>query len=338
MQRFTSLFAAGLLLAVGVSTVRADKIELTGTLRDFKMSTQAGGHPDFENTGNGQYPLVTGMVQSGLGADMKPVLNNSPLTTTVSLSSSTKITSVTLKFADNTTQAFTSLSTTSGTWPSSPSTKSIKSVAVVLKGSSTSYTLTDGSTHTATTNGITATFAVSENIPTGWRVSSVASFKQWYTNVTGVNQSIPYTIVLDNGATNPGGTYTFEASKHNGVSFFPLDGQCFGNQGQSHNYSFTYEIATKFTYTARSTRNADMVFNFSGDDDVWVYINHKLVVDLGGVHPEQYASVNVDSLASQLGLVAGQTYDFNIFYAERHTTESNCTIQTTIQFLSPLYD
>jgi len=161
------------------------------------------------------------------------------------------------------------------------------------------------------------------------------SFNQWYRNVEGVNQSINHTIQLTDADGD--GVYRFEASKHNGQSFFPIDHKLMGNEGRSHNYHFTYEIHTKFTYTDPDERD-EMTFKFSGDDDVWVFINGKLVVDLGGVHSEVHSYVNVDDIADGLGLVAGQTYDFHFFFAERHTTESNFTIETSIQFLSPLYD
>ncbi len=175
-----------------------------------------------------------------------------------------------------------------------------------------------------------------EDIPSIWRIDSPASFSQWYRNVDQVNLSTKHTIQL----TDPDGdgVFRYEASKHNGQSFFPLDGELFGNEGRSHNYHFTYQIHTKFTYTDPAERDQDMTFSFSGDDDVWVYINKKLVVDIGGVHSEKFASVNVDDIAEELGLEPGQTYDFHFFFAERHTTESNFTIETTIQFLSPLYD
>lgn len=167
-------------------------------------------------------------------------------------------------------------------------------------------------------------------------IDSADSFNQWFRNVEDVNKSIPHTITLADDDGN--GIFRYEASKHNNQSFFPLDGQLWGNEGNSHNYHFTYEIATKFTYIDPADRDYEMVFNFSGDDDVFVYINGKLVVDLGGVHSEVYGSVNVDDLAADLGLEVGETYDFHFFFAERHLTQSNFTIETTIQFLSPLYD
>lgn len=166
-------------------------------------------------------------------------------------------------------------------------------------------------------------------------VSGPTSFNQWFRNVDGVNLSVNHTIVLADADGD--GIYRYEASKHNGKSFFPLDGQLYGNEGRTHNYHFTYEVFTKFTYTDPEGRDP-MVFGFSGDDDVWVFINHQLVVDLGGVHSEVYSEVNIDDIAEQIGLEPGGTYDFHFFFAERHTTESNFTIETSIQFLSPLYD
>jgi len=166
-------------------------------------------------------------------------------------------------------------------------------------------------------------------------VDSVESFNQWYRNVEGVNQSVNHTIQLTDSDRD--GIYRYEASKHNGQSFFPLDNKLMGNEGRSHNYHFTYEISTKFPYTDPDGRDP-MTVKFSGDDDVWVFINGKLVVDLGGVHSEVHSYVNIDDIAADIGLEPGQTYDFHFFFAERHTTESNFTIETSIQFLSPLYD
>jgi fibro-slime domain-containing protein len=142
--------------------------------------------------------------------------------------------------------------------------------------------------------------------------SGKESFDQWYRNVPGVNQSKEHSIELTR-QTN--GTYKYQNN-----DFFPINGQLFGNYSNGKNFHFTYEIHTQFTYKGGET------FNFSGDDDVWVYINGKRVIDLGGVHGSQSESVNLDSL----GLTVGQNYDLDFFFAERHTTQSNFTITTNI--------
>ena len=107
-------------------------------------------------------------------------------------------------------------------------------------------------------------------------------------------------------------------------AFFPIDGQGFGNEGRRHNYHFTLEAATAFRYVGGE------VFSFSGDDDLWIFINRRLAIDLGGHHNELSDSVNLDKSAERLGLTVGETYSLHLFFAERHTIDSNFNIRTTI--------
>jgi fibro-slime domain-containing protein len=146
-------------------------------------------------------------------------------------------------------------------------------------------------------------------------------FDMWYHNTPGYNVALQYAITLNNIGN---GVYSYSNS-----NFFPIDGQGFNDSACcGHNYSFTYQIATAFTY------HAGQQFTFSGDDDVFVYIGGNLALDLGGVHGEEAATIFLDSL----GLTEGQTYDLDVFFAERHTTGSDFRIDTSIQDLHTVSD
>lgn len=151
-------------------------------------------------------------------------------------------------------------------------------------------------------------------------VTSATTFNQWYNDVIGVNQSMSYSITLDNTITADPNVYTYVNN-----SFFPIDGLLLGNEGRAHNYHFTYELSSSFTYQGGED------FSFTGDDDIWLFINDQLVIDLGGVHASATGSVDLDTL----GLTVGQDYSFNLFFAERHTTKSNFRIDTSIKLNDP---
>ena len=217
-------------------------------------------------------------------------------------------------------------------------------------------------------------------------ITSAESLSQWFRNIPGINAGMPLMLTLDNGQDEPGGVYSYSSN-----AFFPIDHKLFGNQGLNHNYHFTFELRTEFTYAP------GQYFTFIGDDDVWVYINGVKVIDLGGVHPavsgsvllfdgkafvekEDFALEGVvqrvgSSMASALAtkwqaaglpgscpISQGDRYidlglsvdpetglgthcRLNFFFAERHTTQSNFRIDTSISLetagmdnVSPLYD
>ncbi len=142
-----------------------------------------------------------------------------------------------------------------------------------------------------------------------------AEFDQWFRDVDGVNMAISHTIPL----TQNGGVFTFDDQ-----DFFPIDDQGFGNQNRNHNFHFTYEIHAEFTYEGGE------IFTFDGDDDLFTYVNGRLAINLGGVHGSQSATIDLDAQADALGIVVGETYPLDFFFAERHTTESHFRIDTSI--------
>jgi fibro-slime domain-containing protein len=164
-------------------------------------------------------------------------------------------------------------------------------------------------------NGTTVTTTTKEN------------FDMWYRDVSEVNKSIELSIELAD--LDGDGVYSFARDLDEAESFFPIDNQLFGNEGYAHNYHFTYELHTQFTYVP-GTADKPRFFTFKGDDDVYVFIDGKKVIDLGGIHAQETQTINLDLLAPQLGLVAGQTYDLDLFFAERNVVQSNFRIDTSI--------
>jgi fibro-slime domain-containing protein len=157
---------------------------------------------------------------------------------------------------------------------------------------------------------------------------SVDYFAMWYRD-TEYSKTILEALQFQKN----GGSYEYVSS-----SFFPIDGLGWGNYAETgKNYHFTSEVRYWFQY-----RGGEKL-EFAGDDDVWVFINKKLAVDIGGVHGELPGSVTLHASAGtghtcdtvalcnkktngrtvSLDLVLGQVYEIVVFQAERQTTGSN---------------
>ncbi|MEK7394161.1 MAG: fibro-slime domain-containing protein, partial [Fibrobacterota bacterium] len=150
---------------------------------------------------------------------------------------------------------------------------------------------------------------------------------QWFHDIPAMNSTTCRDIPLSLQAAT--GNYVYDDSYYFPIDDFttladgspnPRRNMATADDNQPHNFHFCLESHALFDY------HKGQKFDFTGDDDVWVFINRKLAVDLGGVHGAQSGSVNLD----QLNLVEGNTYPFDFFFCERHTNQSHMKITTSL--------
>jgi fibro-slime domain-containing protein len=137
-------------------------------------------------------------------------------------------------------------------------------------------------------------------------------FEEWYQNLPDVNQPFAVDLWLE----PVGNTFVFDST-----AFLPL-----ADWGYKDNYLFTTELHTNFEYQGGE------VFTFRGDDDVFVFVNGFLGVNLSGVHIAQEGSIDLDANAADFGLEVGKSYTFDLFQAERQPNGSNFRLETTLSF------
>lgn len=192
--------------------------------------------------------------------------------------------------------------------------------------------------------------------PYGAETTSAESFAQWYANASVPNVMQRFVARLTMNRVEGGGAYrnaTF------GQQLFPLDslGWVVTNAPgtttpieptfDAHNYNFTSEIRHWFEFKGGE------VLTFSGDDDVWVFINGRLALDLGGLHPKESRTIVLDAATGTaacyrsyqpgamtpcaenggqpraLGITPNHVYEMALFHAERATRESNFDLTLT---------
>ncbi len=165
-------------------------------------------------------------------------------------------------------------------------------------------------------------------------------------------------VLTDNGT----GTYSFEAGYsgtkkdvrydqesgtiYNGTNggdesgFYPLENLGYEQPGLltatskvnngAKNGGFTLRGESQFVYNKASK----LYFTFTGDDDVYMYINGTLALDLGGAHGRNSKTVNLNDLdATKYGLKEGQVATFTFFYMERCSDASTFGIKTNMKLV-----
>jgi fibro-slime domain-containing protein len=154
-------------------------------------------------------------------------------------------------------------------------------------------------------------------------VDNATTFSTWYTGA------------CDDGTTSCVNEYNLQiiasldtdtnTISYKNNSFFPLDAYT-DNDGYNHNFFFTALLEMDLIYNAANNN----IFEFVGDDDVWVFINDKLVLDIGGIHRATPGSFDMAQVAADLGIGEGEVYSFSFFFAERHYSQSNVEIVASI--------
>lgn len=100
---------------------------------------------------------------------------------------------------------------------------------------------------------------------------------------------------------------------------------------ETPNGNFTLRGEAQFVYNSAD----NLFFTFTGDDDVYLFVNGKLVLDMGGAHWPVERTVNLNEVASKCGLKDGEVATFTFFYMERCADASNFSIKTNIELATP---
>jgi len=272
-----------------------DTLTLDGQARDFREWSEGGGHPDFELKPNGGFGQYVNMVDDHLGEDGLPVFYSfgNKVSTQAKDKDGNPIIGGNKPYID--------------AWPGD-SNRSVSGGEGPSDGVST-INIDDFS-----------------GVPGSGALFSAGSFNMWYRDWPGMNLASPFPTTL---VRQPGtDLYIFDdkdVSYFDGKGgFFILDNQGYGNSaGESKNFHYTYHLSTEFLFK----KGFGQQFTFIGDDDVWVFVDGQLVIDLGGVHAATTQTIEMDRIST---LEHGKMHRLDFFFAERHRTQSNFRIETNL--------
>lgn len=181
---------------------------------------------------------------------------------------------------------------------------------------------------------------------------------EWFTSNDFVSRKLPKNIVHSGKVEFCRTDRTQGIFEANNTKFFPLTSipeRPKNNEGVSEvllsdgsnpqNFGFTMTFERKFTYLGPEMDGQD--FTFQGDDDVWVYLNGVLIIDIGGIHGPESQTIKLKDALALVNTYSGKpavkaldTLTLNFFFAERRITGSNFKIKTgfpiIVQQLGPV--
>jgi fibro-slime domain-containing protein len=272
-------------------------LRVPALFRDFNAANSPGGHPDFQ-VGCGGESVTTGLVEPDLSADGKPQLVMAGA------------------------QCITSAASFAQWYADSDKSKSVVGDIVLFKkpmGGFVNRWGALGEQWTAIKNEMWAANTYAECQASGCTPCSYNPNQGCQGTKVGYDGT-PFFFPLDDRPEALTDTRAeAKVGPDYGFDSWPYEKAVVPGAG-THNFHFTTEVKYWFQYDAAGSATLD----FTGDDDVWVFVNGKLAVDIGGVHPPKSGSVTIAAAsAGTYGLSDGKVYALSIFHAERKTDGSS---------------
>ena len=140
-----------------------------------------------------------------------------------------------------------------------------------------------------------------------------------------------------NGTSGTANKFFYPLSKKGYDAYFgdttdmQINSTSSGFYPETPNGNFTLRGEAQFVYNSAD----NLFFTFTGDDDVYLFVNGTLVLDMGGAHWPVERPVNLNEVASKCGLKDGEVATFTFFYMERCADASNFSIKTNIELATP---